>query len=164
AIEGDRVVTGSQVERTRLTDDGRAEGTGEMRTIPCGLVISAIGYRTSPIPGVPYDEGRGRFINEDGRIAPGVYCVGWARRGPTGTIGTNKPDGYGIAKLLEADLSPSGKEGRPALDALLAERGIRAVPFTDWQRIDAAEIARARTGAPREKFVDTGEMLAVLES
>jgi|TARA_R100000501_G_scaffold12618_1_gene23285 ferredoxin--NADP+ reductase len=160
AIEGDLAVEGIEVERTRLTDDGRAEGTGEMRTIPCGLVISAIGYRTSPIAGVPYDEGRGRFVNEEGRIAPGLYCVGWARRGPTGTIGTNKPDGYAIAELLQSDLSDTGKPGRAGLDALIEERGLQAVRFTDWQKIDAAEVARARVGAPREKFVHVEEMIA----
>ncbi|MEO0500355.1 MAG: FAD-dependent oxidoreductase [Pseudomonadota bacterium] len=157
---GDARVTAIEVERTRIDEDGRAAGTGKMRIIPCDLVISAIGYRTSPIDDVPYDEGRGRFVNEDGRIRPGLYCVGWARRGPTGTIGTNKPDGYAIADLLAADLTPGGKAGRAGLDALIAARGLDAVRFTDWQKIDAAEVARARVGAPREKFVDVEEMIA----
>ncbi|MGB3721208.1 MAG: FAD-dependent oxidoreductase [Pacificimonas sp.] len=163
-IEGDQAVTGIEVERTRLIDDGRAAGTGEMRTIPCGLVISAIGYRTSPIVGVPYDDGRGRFVNKDGRISNGLYCVGWARRGPTGTIGTNKPDGYAIADLLAADLTPSDKGGRAALDALIETRGLAPVRFTDWQKIDAAEVARARVGAPREKFVVIDEMMEAVRT
>ncbi|MBV7256876.1 FAD-dependent oxidoreductase [Pacificimonas sp. WHA3] len=158
-IEGESAVTGIEVERTRLTRDGRAEGTGETRVIPCGLVISAIGYRTSPIADVPYDERAGRFANVDGRIAPGLYCVGWARRGPTGTIGTNKPDGYAIAELLSEDLISSGKAGRAALDELIAARALEPVQFTDWQKIDAAEIARARVGAPREKFTAIDEMM-----
>lgn len=158
-FEGQGRVERVKLERTRLDAGGRAEGTGESRTLDCGLVVSAIGYRTSPISGVPYDEGAGRFENEDGRIAPGLYCVGWARRGPTGTIGTNKPDGYHIAELLEADLAPSGKEGRTGLDRLTEERGLKTVRFSDWQEIDAAEVARARAGAPREKFVQVDDML-----
>ena len=159
AIEGEGRVERLITERTRLAADGRAEGTGETEAIPCGLVISAIGYRTSPIAGVPYDERAGRFVNEEGRIAPGLYCVGWARRGPTGTIGTNKPDGYHVAELLTADLQPSGKAGRAGLDALIDERGLDIVRFSDWQNIDAAEVARARIGAPREKFVKVQDML-----
>ncbi|MEE4350965.1 MAG: FAD-dependent oxidoreductase [Pacificimonas sp.] len=163
-ISGDGAVESITVERTRLNADGRAEGTGETTTISCGLVISAIGYRTIPIEGVPYDEKAGRFENEDGRIAPGLYCVGWARRGPSGTIGTNKPDGYHIAGLLESDLVPSGKAGREGLDALIAERGYDIARFSDWQAIDAAEVARARIGAPREKFIDIDDMMAAIRS
>ncbi|MBZ6378364.1 pyridine nucleotide-disulfide oxidoreductase [Pacificimonas flava] len=147
------------LERTRLDENGRAEGTGEFERVPCGLLVSAIGYRTTPIDGVPYDERAGRFDNEDGRISPGLYCVGWARRGPTGTIGTNKPDGYHIADLLQADLTPSGKAGRDGLDRLVEERGYDIVRFTEWQNIDSAEVARARVGAPREKFVHIDDML-----
>lgn len=161
AIEGQGRVERLLVERTRLDASGEVIGTGEHYAIACGLVIAAIGYRTAPVPGVPYDEARGRFANQDGRIAPGLYAVGWARRGPSGTIGTNRPDGYGIAEAIAADLpEPGGKPGRPALDALLSERGVDCVTFRDWQKIEAAEIARARTGAPREKFVDIAQMLS----
>ena len=97
AIEGEGKVERLLIERTRLDADGNALGTGETYAIPCGLVIAAIGYKTTPIPGVPYDERQGRFRNEDGRIAPGLYACGWARRGPSGTIGTNRPDGFMIA-------------------------------------------------------------------
>ncbi len=160
AIEGDDRVERLVVERIRVSGNGQIERTGENYAIPCGLVISAIGYKTVPIPGVPYDEAFGRFTNVDGRIAPGIYAVGWARRGPTGTIGTNRPDGYMIADMIATDLpEPQGKPGRPALDALLQARGVEAVTFRDWQKIEAAEIARARTGAPREKFVAIPDML-----
>ena len=129
--------------------------------MPATLVVSCIGYRTPPIEGVPYDDALGRFANVDGRIAPGLYAVGWARRGPTGTIGTNRPDGFAIAELIAADVSRgSGKPGRAALDTLLAERGVEIVTFRDWQKIEAAEITRARDGAPREKFATIAEMLA----
>src|SRR3546814_5289275 len=73
------------VERTTLDDDLRSHGTGETYAIDAGLVVSCIGYQTPPIPGVPYEHGRGRFATDDGRILPGLYCVGWARRGPSGT-------------------------------------------------------------------------------
>ncbi|KQS04365.1 pyridine nucleotide-disulfide oxidoreductase [Sphingomonas sp. Leaf357] len=161
AVEGDGKVERVIVERTALDKDGHAHGTGETYAIPAGLVVSCIGYRTPPIPGVPYDEALGRFANVDGRIAPGLYAVGWARRGPTGTIGTNRPDGFRIAEQIAADLpGDSGKQGRPALDALLAARKVDVVTFRDWQRIEAAEIAAARDGAPREKFVGVEEMMA----
>jgi ferredoxin--NADP+ reductase len=163
AIEGEGKVERVIVERTRLTPEGDAEGTGETYAIPCGLVVACIGYRTPPIPGVPYDERAGRFANSDGRIAPGLYAVGWARRGPTGTIGTNRPDGFMIAETIAADTpEPGGKRGREGLDALFAERGVSPVTFRDWQRIEAAEVARARDGSPREKFTTIEEMLAAI--
>lgn len=159
AILGDRQVEGVEVERTRLVD-GKAIGTGETYRIPAGIVIACIGYQTSPIPDVPYDEEGGRFANVEGRVRPGLYCVGWARRGPTGTIGTNRPDGFSIIEKVAADTpGDSGKPGRAGFDALAEERGIKVVKFTDWQKIDEAEVAHARTGAPREKFVAVNEMI-----
>jgi ferredoxin--NADP+ reductase len=160
AVEGDGKVERLIVERTRLDDSGNAAGTGETYAIPCGMVVAAIGYKTTPIPGVPYDNKLGRFANEEGRISPGLYAVGWARRGPTGTIGTNRPDGFMMAETIAADQpEPAGKQGRLGLDALLASRNVDAVTFRDWQKIDSAEIARARSGAPREKFVAVADML-----
>ena len=160
AVEGDGKVERLIVERTKLDNLGAAVGTGETYAIPCGMVIAAIGYKTTPIPGVPYDEKLGRFTNEEGRISPGLYAVGWARRGPTGTIGTNRPDGFMIAEAIAADQpAPAGKQGRPGLDAVLAGRDVDAVTFRDWQKIDQAEIGRARSGAPREKFVAVSDML-----
>jgi ferredoxin--NADP+ reductase len=160
AIEGDGRAERVIVERTRLDATSHATGTGESYAVPADLVVSCIGYATPPIEGVPYDEALGRFANVDGRILPGLYAVGWARRGPTGTIGTNRPDGFAIADKIAADLpGDSGKQGRPALDALLAARGVDVVTFRDWQKIEAAEIAHARDGAPREKFTSVEAML-----
>ena len=158
AIEGDGRAERLIVERTRI-DQGRAIDTGERYTIPADMVVSCIGYRTPPIEGVPYDAALGRFANADGRIAPGLYAVGWARRGPTGTIGTNRPDGFMVAERIAADTAPGEKAGRTGLDRLLAERGVDLVTFRDWQRIDRAEIASARTGSPREKFTAIDAML-----
>lgn len=164
AVEGDGKVERLIVERTRPAGDGQVTGTGETYAIPCGLLVSCIGYRTPPIPGVPYDERAGRFANEDGRVpvdGGNLYAVGWARRGPTGTIGTNRPDGFMIAETIAADHpQAAGKPGGKGLDELLAARGADTVSFTDWQRIEAAEAARARDGAPREKFVVVADMLA----
>jgi NADPH-dependent glutamate synthase beta subunit-like oxidoreductase len=161
AIEGDGKVERLIVERTKLDADLRSVGTGETYVIPCGLVVACIGYQTPPIEGVPYEHGRGRFANADGRILPGLYCVGWARRGPSGTIGTNRPDGYAIVDLVAEDIGTGGgKAGRPGLDALLESRSVEVVTFRDWQKIEEAEIARAREGAPREKFVAVVDMLS----
>jgi len=129
-------------------------------------VVSCIGYQTPPIEGVPYEHGRGRFANADGVIGDGLYAVGWARRGPTGTIGTNRPDGYEVAEKIAAafgeDGGESGKQGCLGLDTLLHARGVEPVTFRDWQRIEAAETGRARTGSPREKFTTIAEMLGAL--
>jgi ferredoxin--NADP+ reductase len=163
-IEGEGRVERLIVERTRLTDDLRSVGTGETYSIDCGLVVSCIGYQTPPIEGVPYEHGRGRFANHDGMIADGLYCVGWARRGPTGTIGTNRPDGFEVAERVFAAFPPDGggRPGAPGLDTLLNARGVEPVAFRDWQRIEAAETGRAREGSPREKFTSIAEMIAAL--
>ena len=152
-------VTAIEIERTRL-DGGRAVGTGEIYRLPASLVVACIGYQTAPIPGVPFEESAGRFANDEGRILPGLYCVGWARRGPSGTIGTNKPDGVAIVERIAEDISATGsRAGGAGFDAEAARRGLKPVTFSDWQKIDEAEVARARTDAPREKFVDVDHML-----
>lgn len=160
-LQGEGRVERLIVERTELDRDLRSIGTGERYELDCQLVISCIGYRTPPIEGVPYEHGRGRFANSDGRILPGLYCVGWAKRGPSGTIGTNKPDGFAVVEMIDEDIGGSSrKAGRPGLDALLAERGVEAITFRDWKKIEEAEVARAREGSPREKFTDIAEMIA----
>jgi ferredoxin--NADP+ reductase len=159
-IEGQGRAERVIVERTRLDADGGVVTTGETYAVPAELVVSCIGYRTPPIDGVPYDAKLGRFANDEGRVAPGLYAVGWARRGPTGTIGTNRPDGFAIIDQVAADIAPdSGKRGRAGLDELLTARGVEVVTFRDWQRIDGAEIAAARAGSPREKFVSVAALL-----
>lgn len=161
ALEGDGKVERVIVERTMLDGEMRSIGTGERYVIPASLVIACIGYQTPPIDGVPYEHGRGRFANVEGRILPGLYCVGWARRGPSGTIGTNRPDGYGVIDAVAEDIgSGRAKPGRAGLDQLIAARGVDVVTFRDWKKIEEAEIARARDGAPREKFVAVADMIA----
>ena len=155
-------VTGVEVERTRL-EGGRAVGTGETYVVPADIVVICIGYQTSPIEGVPFEESAGRFANDEGRILPGLYCVGWARRGPSGTIGTNKPDGFAIIERIAEDYASGAiapnKQGGAGFDRLAAERGLNVVSFSDWKKIEEAENTRARQGAPREKFVRVAEMI-----
>lgn len=155
-------VEGVRLERTKVVD-GRAVGTGDFFDVACGLIIPAIGYYSEPIEGVPFDARRGVVVNADGRVEPGLYAVGWIKRGPSGVIGTNKPDGDLAAEQIAEDVGAGGKAGRQALERLLSERKLRAVGFADWKRIEAAEIANARPGAPRRKFFRVADMLAVLE-
>jgi len=163
ALIGKDKVESIEIEKTELVR-GRAEGTGETETIRADLVIACIGYRTSPIPGVPFDERAGRFANDEGRILPGLYCVGWARRGPSGTIGTNRPDGYATIEHIVEDIAAgvlgrATRRGGVGFDALAAERGLDVVSFNDWKKIEEAEEKAAREGAPREKFVDVEAMI-----
>jgi len=155
-------VRGLRLERTHV-DGGRAEGTGEIFDIPCGVVISAIGYRMPPLAGVPVDEAGGIVANQDGRVAPGLYAVGWAKRGPVGVIGTNKADGDLVARQIAEDIAPAGRPGGQALEALLRGRGVRWVTFADWRRIEAAEVAAAPPGAPRRKLIRIKDMIEVLD-
>ena len=163
AIEGDGRAERLIVERTMLDDSGASVGTGETYAIPASLVVSCIGYSTPPIDAVPYDDRGGRFANVHGLIADRLYCVGWARRGPSGTIGTNRPDGQEVAEQIVAAMPEGGeKAGGEGLYRLLAERGVRPTSFADWRTIEAAEIAAARAGAPREKMVRHDHWLATL--
>ena len=164
-IEGDGKAERLVVERTRLDEKGAAAGTGEMYEVPASLVVSCIGYSTPPLDGVPYDDRGGKFANEGGRIGDRLYAVGWARRGPTGTIGTNRPDGYEVAELVAAAMpagSDGGRPGAEGLKQLLEERGTRPTDFADWRRIEETEVAAARPGSPREKMVRVDEWLAAL--
>ena len=165
-IEGEGRAARVIVERTRL-DGGRAIGTGEEYAVPAGLVISCIGYASPMIPGVPYDHAHGKYLNDHGQIDDTTYCVGWARRGPSGTIGTNRPDGFEVAEQVAAALPPGtdgGKEGGEGLDRLLCGRDVTATSYADWRTIEAAETAAARPGSPREKFVTHQAMLDAIKS
>ena len=152
SIEADGGELTLTIERTRLDGD-RAVGTGETRTIACGMVVGCIGYASAAITGVPFDIARGRVVNDMGKVADRLYVTGWARRGPSGTIGTNKTDGAEIAARVVAEMVAGGRAGGAGLDILLAGRGVRAVTFTGWQAIDVAEVAAAAHPAPREKIV-----------
>ena len=164
-IEGDGKVEQIIVERTVLDEKGAACGTGETYQVPASLVISAIGYSTPQIDGVPYDERGGKFRNEGGIIGDRLYAVGWARRGPTGTIGTNRPDGYEVAEQVVGAM-PAGngedRAGAKGLKTLLSERGVMPTDYGDWRKIEETEVGRARPGSPREKFVRVEDWLSAL--
>ncbi|MEL0011891.1 MAG: FAD-dependent oxidoreductase [Alphaproteobacteria bacterium] len=161
-ILGDDKVTGIRMERTKV-EGGRSVGTGDFFDIDCGLVVAAIGYYSEPFPGVPFDDANGIVVHNDGRVGEGVYAVGWIKRGPTGVIGSNKPDGDQAATQIFEDIPDGSKPGREALKGLLAERNVRVINYSDWQVIDEAERSGAKTGAPRRKFVTVKEMIAVLD-
>lgn len=156
-VGGDKVEA-LRLERTRV-ENGKCIPTGERFELPCELVFPCIGYRSAPISGAPFDERAGLFANTDGVVAPGLYATGWARRGPTGTIGTNRPDGHEIAAKILAAEKPSGKGGGAGLDALLNERNIVPVTFDGWKRIEGTEEKAASASHPRVKFHRIADLL-----
>jgi len=175
-LVGDDRLEAVVLERNRLEGEPgrqRAVGTGKKRRLACGLFFRAIGFKGVPIPEVPYDGDLGVFPNEAGRIlrngrpVPGLYAAGWIKRGPSGTIGTNKADSAETVASLLADLDtlkPCSYPGAEYVDSLLAARGIRVVSFPDWRRIDAAEVGRGQAaGKPREKGTTRDELLGFLE-
>lgn len=137
-------------------EDGKVVPTGETTTIKCGLVISAIGYEASSINGVPYV--KGKVENVDGRVVgTNVYVVGWAKRGPSGVIGTNKSDASDVVKLLIEDLPSQPKNNGDITDLI---SGRRVVTQEHWEKINAAEIAKGEPlGKPRVKAVERAELL-----
>jgi ferredoxin/flavodoxin---NADP+ reductase len=176
-IRGNRRVSGITLERTALDADGRLVGTGEERTVQCELVLRAIGYRATPLPGVAFDEARGVIPNRSGRVvdacgevAPREYAVGWIKRGPTGVIGTNKSDAAETVAALVEDLedrSTSSTESGDRVplepvDQLLRRKGLRPTWYADWMRIDAAETALGgRYGRARTKIATWAELLDI---
>ncbi|SHH15511.1 FAD-dependent oxidoreductase [Bradyrhizobium erythrophlei] len=142
--------------------------------IDCGLIFRSVGRRTAPMAGVPYDEHRGVHANIGGRVAigpqvlAGLYVCGWSKRGPNGTIGTNRDCGMATAAAVLADLPARPGPRLSAPDLLLARlrtRVARIVSYEDWTTIDAAEKRQgALLGKPREKFVSVPDMLAAMQA
>jgi len=177
----DGKVAGIRLERNRLEADGRggvaAVGTGELEELPVTMVIRAIGYKSLPLVDLPYDSRKGIVPNREGRVVdaagvtvPGEYVVGWVKRGPSGLIGSNKPDSAETVQAMVADLPalaplPTGDADPATVAALLAERGARIVGYDEWRRLDAAEVERGKPhGRPRVKFLRLEEMLRELEA
>ncbi len=139
---------------------GRVEALklkGSDAPLSTGTVISAIGYRTETQGDLPRANERGLLENDEGRIAPGLYVVGWAKRGPSGTIPTNRAEAKAVADRILADYNGDARPARAgsdAIDALLKQQGLAAIDWAGWKRIEAAETAAARQGAPREKLAD----------
>ncbi len=128
-------------------------------TIKCGLVITAIGYQAQGIDGVPYENGR--VVSSDGRVQANLYVVGWAKRGPTGVIGTNKSDAAAVVELLVSDLQSPKNKGD--LTGLFTNQIV--VTQEDWQRINQAEVdAGEPLGKPRKKMFHRDQMVTFAQS
>lgn len=138
---------------------------GETVKLDVQLVVRAIGYRATPLPGVPFDEQACVVPNEAGRVGRGEYVAGWLKRGPTGVIGTNKSDANETVATLAADLDSLPRravEERDAIVALLAGRGVAVVDWTGWQRLEAHEAALGQQrNALTVKVADRAAMLAI---
>lgn len=129
-------------------------GSDETFSIKCGLVVTAIGYQAASLEGIPYENGK--VVNVEGRVAPETYVVGWAKRGPSGVIGTNKSDAADVMKLLVEDLK-SPKNAGDIIDVITHNR---VVTQSHWQAINEAEIAAGEpVGKPRRKAVVREELL-----
>ena len=123
-------------------------------TIKCGLVITAIGYQAAGIEGVPYENGK--VVNTNGRVNENLYVVGWAKRGPSGVIGTNKSDAAAVVELMISDLKTPKANGD--ISQLLTHQVV--VDQSAWQRINEAEVAAGEPkGKPRVKSVKREELL-----
>ena len=174
-LKGSGRIQSLVLEKNKLsgpTGKQRAEGTGQTEELKCGILFRSVGYRGVPIPGVPFEEKKGIFPNQGGRITnngavvPGLYAAGWIKRGPSGVIGTNKPDSVETVQSIIADaahLKPCATPDTQAALSFLRGKGIKVVTFSDWKKIDAAEIANGqKVGKPREKFVKVEEMLKLV--
>ncbi|MDE0895478.1 MAG: FAD-dependent oxidoreductase [Planctomycetota bacterium] len=176
----DGVLTGVRLQLNRIfaTDDGtpRPKGTNEHVDEEVQMIFKAIGYRGTPIPGVPFREDWGIIPNDEGRVTSegetvaGQYVVGWAKRGPLGLIGTNSPDSKAtVAKMVEdlpgAAAGPLPEGGAEAICNLLKSREVRYVTFAEWQKIDGLELQRGEaSGQVRTKFTQVEEFLGALDS
>jgi len=134
-------------------------GSDERFSIKCGLVITAIGYEAASIPGIPYE--RGKVVNNEGRVGENLYVVGWAKRGPSGVIGTNKSDSTEVMKLLIEGLKTAKANGD--ITDLLADKS--HISQSNWEAINAAEIAAGEPlGKPRKKFIRREDLLNIAHS
>ena len=163
--------------RPSVSGDIKASGTGQFETIPAGLILRSVGYKGAPLEGVPFDKRNGVIPNEvgrvidldTGRVLTGEYVAGWIKRGPTGVIGTNKPDSIESVNSMFEDLqkgkiAPAPEPDPEAIPALLQAREVRYVSQAEWKLIDAQEVADGKArGKPRVKIVEREAMLAVLD-
>jgi ferredoxin/flavodoxin---NADP+ reductase len=165
---GDDRVTAVEVERTTVDADGRAVGTGDVDLLPADLVVRSVGYRGHALPGLPLDGGTvpnqaGRVLR-DGAVSGGEYVAGWIKRGPTGVVGTNKHDARETVAALLDDVA-SGALRPVARHDDWVERLAHPVLLTDWQAIDAAEVALGATrGRARTTIHEREALLAAVRS
>ena len=180
-IKGDSAgnVSSMKLVRNKLVagSDGdlRPRATDEFEELPVGLVFRSVGYRGIALPGLPFDDKSAVVPNEKGRVVDaggcaltGLYVAGWIKRGPTGVIGTNKPDAFEtVDRMLEdaaagTTLRPSAPDPA-ALDTFLRQRQPAVVSYADWQKVNGLEVGKGEPlGRPRVKYTSTKEMLAAL--
>jgi len=173
-ILGDERVEGIRMERTALQGDGSVEGTGEYVDYPVQAVYRAVGYASSPLDGVPFDDVRkvvpnaGGRVTRDGETIDGLYATGWIKRGPVGLIGSTKSDAQEtVANLVEdaraGRLRPTGDgTGSGGLVRLLDGRGVRYTTWHGWELLEAFEKELGRAdGRERIKVVERETMTAV---
>jgi ferredoxin--NADP+ reductase len=178
-LGSDGTVSAVRIERNMLVvrDDGRqaARGTGQFETIEAGMILRSVGYRGVPLPGVPFDETSHTIANLDGRVirigsgdmVPGEYVVGWAKRGPSGVIGTNKPDSVATVQRMVEDLAelPGIDDARrdpTQIENLLSERNIKYADYEGWKALDEYEVSSGNEqGRPRVKLTRVPEMMKV---
>lgn len=153
----------------------KPRSTEVLEELPIDMVFRSVGYHGVPIDGLPFHERWGVVPNAKGRVCaegqaplPGLYVAGWIKRGPTGVIGTNKPDAAETVETMLADLARGDvlAPRRPAaaeLEALVRRRRPDFVSFDDWQRLDQLEVGRGKpAGRPRVKFTTVEDMLDAL--
>jgi len=173
-------VAGMRLVRNRLyataTGTLQPKATDEFEHLPVGLVFRSVGYRGVPLPGVPFNDDWGVILNAKGRVLDaqsklplvGQYTAGWIKRGPTGVIGTNKPDAAetvaGMLEDLARDIHLRPADASPAaVERLVRERQPQYLSYQDWLRLDEIETRRGKeTGRPRVKFTRVKDMLAAL--
>ena len=174
--DGDRL-TGVTVEHMKLQADDsgtpRPRSTGTSERLDVDLLFKAIGYRGEPVAGVPFEERKGIVPNVGGRVVEqpggpgrvGHYAAGWCKRGPTGLIGTNSLDAKETVVAMKADhaegklLTPDKSD----IAAVLVERGIDAVSWADWQRLDEWERQQGESrNKLRHKLASIEELMTVI--
>ncbi|WP_239455705.1 FAD-dependent oxidoreductase [Nocardioides gilvus] len=164
----DGKVVGLRTERTELVGDGSVRGTGEFTDWDVQSVYRAVGYRSTALLGLPFDENnwvipndKGRVLDIDGNPIPGTFVTGWVKRGPVGLIGHTKSDAAEtVANLLEDTVETAPARTPEDVDAYLRERGIDLVTMEHWEQIDAREIALGEAQERlRLKLATRGEML-----
>ncbi len=160
------------------TEDGsiRPQATDQIEELPVDMVFRSVGYRGVPIAGLPFHDKWGIVPNDRGRVTTmesepvvGMYVAGWIKRGPTGIIGTNKPDAAETVKTMLADadagavLDPTATDPE-AIETLVRERQPEMISYSDWLRLNDLETKKgASQGRPRVKFTEVGEMLEALK-
>ncbi|MEX2290900.1 MAG: FAD-dependent oxidoreductase [Mycobacteriales bacterium] len=178
-VLGDGTVEGFRTERTELTGDGSVQGTGEFRDWPVQAVYRCVGYRSTELPGLPWDSrnhvvphAAGRVLHLDGAPIPGVYVNGWVKRGPVGLIGHTKGDAIETIGSLLEDLPTMPEASEPSREAVtefLMSRGIAYTTWDGWQLLDAHELALGAAYGPlpderireRVKVVERETMIEV---